>query len=138
MSGVCVNIRGGSVSKRDGLTLYKQVNVAARIEGASPHRLIQMLLEGGLGALAEAKGAMARGEIEQKGRKITKAINIISGLRDALNPEVDSQLPYNLERLYDYMQRTLLEAHSRNNEQQLDEVVEMLTVIKSGWDKIGP
>ena len=41
------------------LSQYRQVNTAARIEDASPHKLIQMLMQGCLGRLAEGKGAVA-------------------------------------------------------------------------------
>ena len=48
------------------LRAYQKVNSHAQISEASPHRLIQMLLEGGLDRLAQAKGALERGDIAQK------------------------------------------------------------------------
>jgi flagellar protein FliS len=74
--------------------------------------------------------------MEVRGAATTKAINIISGLRDSLNPSVDSNLPYDLDRLYDYMQRRILEAHAQNDVAALSEVVELLRTLKSGWDGI--
>ena len=38
---------------------YQNVNTQAQAVDASPHRLIQMLMEGGLTRLAQARGAMA-------------------------------------------------------------------------------
>lgn len=118
------------------LAVYKQVDVRSRIEGASPHRLIQMLYEGALDSLAAAKGAIEREDIATKGAVITRAINIISGLRDSLDSKVNSDLPYNLDRLYDYMQRRLLQANSENDLQIIEEVVELLQTLKSGWDQM--
>jgi len=49
------------------LRQYQKVNSHAQISEASPHRLVQMLMEGGLDRMAQAKGALARGDIAQKG-----------------------------------------------------------------------
>ena len=42
------------------LKQYQTVNTQAQAMEASPHRLIQMLMEGGLTRLAQARGAMER------------------------------------------------------------------------------
>jgi len=126
------------VSNQKKLDTYKQLELKSRVDDASPHRLIQMLLEGALSAIAEAQGAMSRGHIVVKGERITRAINIVSGLRDSLKPEGENTLPYDLDRLYEYMQHRLLEAHAQNEGAGLVEVSELLLTIKSGWDDISP
>ena len=63
------------------LRQYQKVNSHAQISEASPHRLVQMLMEGGLDRMAQAKGALARGDIAQKGLMLGKAIDIVIGLR---------------------------------------------------------
>jgi len=50
---------------------YNRVGVAAGVEEASPHRLIQMLMEGVIEKIAIAKGAMERGETSKKGSHIS-------------------------------------------------------------------
>lgn len=126
------------MSKQDKVDQYKQVDLTSRIENASPHQLIQMLFEGALGSLTDARAAMARDDIEARGLMISKAVNIIAGLRDSLNLDVKDELPYELDRLYEYMQRRVMQAHSDNDEQALEEVVELLLTLKSGWDGISP
>src|SRR5690554_7415232 len=64
---------------------YQTVSVHAQVTEADPHRLIQMLMEGGLQRLAQAKGAMEYGNVALKGELIGKAMGIIGGLRDALD-----------------------------------------------------
>ena len=119
-----------------GLAQYQQVNTQCGVEGASPHRLIQMLMEGVLQRLAEAKGAMQRQLLAAKGEAIGKAITILSGLNDSLNKDVGGEMAENLDDLYDYMQRRLLEANLQNDERIIDEVVVLMKTIKSGWDGI--
>lgn len=69
------------------LRQYQKVNSHAQISEASPHRLVQMLMEGGLDRMAQAKGALARGDIAAKGLMLGKAADILIGLRDGLSAE---------------------------------------------------
>ncbi|KAB0548729.1 flagellar export chaperone FliS [Pseudomonas argentinensis] len=115
---------------------YQNVNTQAQAADASPHRLIQMLMEGGLTRLAQARGAMERGQFALKGELIGKAIGIIGGLREGLNFEQGGELAHNLDNLYDYMNRRLLEANLKNSVEPLDEVADLLRNVKTGWDAI--
>ena len=122
------------------LRQYQKVNTHAQISEASPHRLVQMLMEGGLDRMAQAKGALSRGDIAQKGLMLGKAIEIISGLRDGLEPEKaeDPASVQQLDALYDYMSNRLVEANQVNDADMIDEVARLLITVKSGWDAIAP
>ena len=61
------------------LKQYQTVNTQAQAIEASPHRLIQMLMEGGLTRVAQARGAIERNQVALKGELIGKAIGIIGG-----------------------------------------------------------
>jgi len=115
---------------------YQTVNTQAQAAEASPHRLIQMLMEGGLTRLAQARGAVERGDLPLKGELIGKAIGIVDGLRAGLNLEEGGELAQNLEALYEYMGHRLLEANLKNIVEPLDEVAGLLRNLKSGWDAI--
>ena len=115
---------------------YSQVGVHSGIASATPHRLIQMLMEGALEKIAAAKGAMTRGDIPVKGAQISWAISIIDGLRMSLDMEAGGEIADNLNRLYDYMGRRLVEANLKNEPAYLDEVANLLKEIKSAWDAI--
>ncbi len=115
---------------------YQQVGVKVQVNEADPHRLIQMLMQGGLDRIAQAKGAMEREAYAEKGVLIGKAINILGGLRDVLDKDAGGELAANLERLYEYMTMRLFEASRHNDVSKLDEVAKLLGEIKSGWDGI--
>ncbi|MCQ4261258.1 flagellar protein FliS [Stutzerimonas stutzeri] len=115
---------------------YQSVNTNAQLVDASPHRLIQMLMEGGLARLAQARGAMERGDVALKGTLIGKAVDIIGGLREALNQEAGGDLAVSLDRLYGYMGSRLLEANLKNDLAIIDEVAGLLREVKAGWDAI--
>ena len=82
---------------------YQSVNTQAQALSADPHRLIQMLIEGGLTRLAQARGAMQRDQTALKGELIGKAIAIVGGLRQGLDVQKGGELAANLDSLYEYM-----------------------------------
>ncbi len=123
---------------RSALQQYQQIGKKVAVEEASPHRLIQMLMEGALEKIAAAKGYMERGAIQEKGAHITWAVSIIDGLRVSLDKSVGGEIAQNLEDLYLYMMRRLTEANLKNDPACLDEVAALLGQIKSAWDAIEP
>lgn len=117
---------------------YGRGAVASEVDYASPHRIIQMLMEGALAKIATAKGCIERNDVAEKGRQITWAMNIIGGLRSSLDSEKGGDIAANLESLYEYMGRRLLEANMNNDTVILDEISALLLEIKEGWDNIPP
>lgn len=126
------------VNAREALQGYRKGGLEEIVEGATPHRLIQMLLQGALDRIASARGYMERGDIAQKGSHIGKAISIVEGLRVSLDREGGGEIAHNLERLYDYLETRLLEANVRNEPAYLDEAAGLIREIKSAWDAISP
>ena len=86
--------------------------------------------------IAQAKGALARGSFVQKAERITKAVNIVQGLQGSLSDNEGGELTANLDELYDYVIRTLIQANQSNNAAKLDECARLLGEIKSGWDQL--
>lgn len=119
------------------LRQYQKVNGVAQTSEASPHRLVQMLMQGGLDRIAQAKGAIARNDIAQKGILIGKAIGIIGGLREGLDLENQAEALADIDALYAYMSKRLVEANVQNDPEILNEVARLLITVKEGWDAIG-
>lgn len=116
---------------------YGQVNSQQAVDGASPHRLVQLMMERALAKIAMARGYMERKAIAEKGKAIGDAIGIISGLQVSLNHKVDSDLCGNFDALYDYMARRLLEGNIKNDDLMLQEVADLMRQVKEAWDAIG-
>ncbi|MBO9535824.1 flagellar export chaperone FliS [Herbaspirillum sp.] len=126
-------------SMKRGANAYANIGMETGVVAASPHKLISMLFDGALVAIAMAKKYMAEGDIKNKGESITKAILIIdNGLRASLNKNVGGDLVLNLDALYEYMSRRLFEANTSNNQAILSEVHTLLDEIRSAWEQIGP
>ena len=127
-----------SYNTRDALDGYKQ-GIRSEVETASPHRLIQMLMQGALEKIAIAKGFMQQQGVQAiaaKGEQITWAISIIDGLKVSLDKSTGGDIADNLESLYVYMIKRLMEANLHNKIEYLDEVAGLLKEIKSSWDAI--
>ncbi len=123
-------------AKHSALDQYNKVGIQGGVDAASPHRLIQMLMEGALDKIAIAKGHMQQGNIAEKGAHISWAIAIIDGLKVSLDKSAGGEIAENLDALYDYMQRTLLKANLDDDPALLDEVSGLMATIKDGWDNI--
>jgi flagellar protein FliS len=126
------------MNAKSALSFYKQVNSQTGVVDADPHRLIQLLLDGALDRIAQAKGALIAGDTPAMGEALGKAIGILSGLQGSLDLERGGEIAANLNRLYDYMSIRLLDVHREKQPASLDEVVALLGSIKSGWDGIRP
>lgn len=120
----------------EALQQYKSVGVTSAVEEASPHRLVQMLLDGAVARVVAANGYMARGDMGRKGESISLAIAIIDGLKGSLDLEGGGEIATNLEALYDYMVHRLFHANIKNDVQVLEEVRGLLRGIKEAWDSI--
>ena len=125
------------MNQKAALSQYRNINTQLAIEQASSHRLVQMLMEGALQRMAEARGAMQRKATAEKGEAIGKAISIIGGLRDSLKHEVKSDLPQKMDNLYVYITMRLLDANRQNDAASLDELIHLMKTLKEGWDGIG-
>ncbi|GKS77958.1 flagellar export chaperone FliS [Acidovorax sp. SUPP950] len=119
-------------------SVYRQVGVQSSVDGASPHQLIQMLFDGLVQSLNAARGSMQRGDVEEKGRHLGKAVRIIEeGLKGGLNPVQGGELAANLRALYDYCVGRLTMANLRNDVTLVEEVVNLIVPVAQGWGEIG-
>lgn len=124
---------------KTGASAYARVGIETGVTAASPHKLIVMLFDGALIALANARQHMKTGKISEKGQAISKAIAIIeNGLRASLNREAGGDIAASLDALYEYMSNRLLEANLKNKPELLDEVQKLLADLKGAWEAIDP
>lgn len=121
-------------NKRSGAAKYGKVAAESEASYANPHRLVQMLMEGALDKVATARGCIERGDLEGKSRQISWAMSIINGLRTSLDMEAGGAIAANLDDLYGYMVRRLVDASTQNDAAALGEVIDLMLEIKGAWD----
>ncbi|AAU27419.1 TPA: flagellar export chaperone FliS [Legionella pneumophila] len=115
---------------------YKAIELQTRIETASPHELIDLLLQGARSHIATAQGNIQRNQIKEKGEHIGKAISIIEGLKMSLNHDKGGEIAENLLQLYDYVQQILLKANLKNDEDLLAQSNMLLAEVHQAWQAI--
>ena len=116
---------------------YTNVGVETGVDSADSHKLILLLYQGALLAIASAKNQILRKETAKKGKSISHAIAIIeSGLQASLDKNIGGELTQNLSSLYDYMTTRLISANLKNDVGILDEVTRLLSELKDAWENI--
>lgn len=122
-----------------GAGAYARVGVESATMSASPHQLIVMLFDGAQSAIRAARIHMQAGNTAEKGKSISKALDVINnGLLAALDSEQGGEIAERLAELYDYIVRLLLAANLRNDQESLDQAESLLDNIASAWREIGP
>ncbi|RPE04626.1 flagellar export chaperone FliS [Candidatus Pantoea deserta] len=122
-----------------GSQAYAKISLESQLAGATPHQLIAMLFDGAHSALLRAKIYFEENNIAKRGEMISKAINIVdNGLRSSLDHEKGQQIAADLDRLYDYISRLLMQANLHNDVSKLEEADKLLTDIADVWDEIAP
>lgn len=118
------------------LKAYNRTKLEAELLVATPYRVTQMLFEGLIERLSQAKGYIETGDLAKKADFISKAMGIINGLQGAVDPSYDEELGARIIGLYDYMKIRLNDANATNSTEPIDEVIKLITPIKEAWDQI--
>jgi flagellar secretion chaperone FliS len=124
---------------QQGPQAYARISLESRLAGATPHQLIAMLFEGACSALSRAAIYFEQGDIARRGEMISKAINIVdNGLRAALDHQKGPAIAADLERLYDYISRLLMQANLHNDPARLQQADKLINDIAEVWQAIAP
>ncbi|MDP4599397.1 MAG: flagellar export chaperone FliS [Pseudomonadales bacterium] len=115
---------------------YKIVDQVGRVDYANQVELVQMLFNALLDSMSDADGHLQRGAHELKCASIARAMKIVQGLRITLDHERGGELARNLDALYDYVSRRLMQASLRNDVDSLREVRGLMADISSAWEML--
>lgn len=109
---------------------YKQNSVTTASQG----ELTLMLYNGCLKFLTIAKKAMLDKDIQTKNTNLQKAQAIITELMVTLDMNVP--ISKEIQPLYDYMNRRLIEANIKNDPAMIDEVAGLMTEFRDTWKEV--
>lgn len=118
--------------------LYSDIELTSEVASASPHRLIQMLLDHALQQIRLAKMALNNKQAKEKFIYLNRARDICEYLRICLmaNDQKSKDLVKLLTIIYSRCERNLVVAALKNDTSYLDDTHMMLSNIKEGWDGI--
>ncbi|NDC73985.1 flagellar export chaperone FliS [bacterium] len=117
---------------------YARAYQSQSILTASPGQLVLLLFDGALRFMNQARASFAEPEgspkrLETINTSILRAQAILNELQANLNHEAGGDISKNLDRLYDYYNRRLLEANMRKQEAPLIEVEALVRTLRDGW-----
>ena len=121
--------------RRRGISEYQSVAMTTT-ETRDPHELVKLLFIGLTDRIAMARAALEKGDRAARAIAVTKAQKILFGLRDSLDFEAGGELALNLDSLYDYCLRRLVNAHAREDDEIFAEVMDLMVSIREAWKVI--
>jgi len=120
------------------LSAYKSVRKATLVEGATPHRLIEMLYDGALSNIAIARQCIAQNSRQQLHIHSDKAIAIVQELQGSLKDYDTNELSANLFELYSYIISTLISSERTMDDEGFGVCAHLLDVLRDAWQSIAP
>jgi flagellar protein FliS len=117
---------------RQAAKVYFETQVTTTSQG----QILIMLYDGAIKFLNQAKELIAAKDYAGKGKRISSAIDVINELASSLNAEKGGDLAANLSQLYFYCNKRLFMANSRMDTSPIDEVITILSGIRSAYAQI--
>ncbi len=105
---------------------------------ADPVKLIRLLYDGAIDAVAQARCYLISGDIRGRSSAVNRALAILSELTQSLNHDVGGKLSRELAAIYDYAQRRLLEGNYSQADSPFEDVQGLLVTLLQGWEKCEP
>lgn len=131
------NMSSPFAARNQRASMYAKVGLETDVQAASPHRLVAMLFDGVFDAMAQATQAIQAGNVELKGRSLTRAVRILDeGLRASLDLSA-GQLATDLRELYGYVCMRLTHANLKGDVAAIEECQRLLTPVREAWTTIG-
>lgn len=122
---------------RAGTARYQSVDISSRIEGATPHRLVQIMYEELLKALDAMAFATARGDYVQRGEHQSKVLAILTGLETSLDFDKGGQIAVDLVAIYREARRLVVAGGRDGDAKLVTQTRDMIQEISNAWDAIG-
>lgn len=113
---------------------YATIGLETEVLSASPERLISLLFRGALTALAQARHHLRNGNIAERGKAISKAIDIVdSGLKAGVDTERGGDIAKLLIASYEIIIRDLMTANLHQDEAKLAAAEKQLSDLADAW-----
>lgn len=114
---------------------YGRIDLAGRIEGASPHGLVTILFDELLGAILRIRRAVDKG---RPAAALERALDIIQALRMTLDHDRGGELAASLAAVYEEALRQLLTGVRDRDSRRVDTAHTMIAEISEAWAVIAP
>ena len=124
------------MAPRFGLNAYRDADIESTAFGGNSAGLVVALYEGIICALGEARIHFERGELLEAGRRCSKALMILAGLRETLDFERGDPVASQLLKFYNSVTSRLISAQIRRDTEVLRELAALVESVKSAWQEL--
>lgn len=107
-----------------------------QVQNATPAERVVLAYDGIIRHLLAARRAIEEKNIEARFISNKKAADIISYLMETLDMEKGGEVAENLQRLYFYMLRKLVEVDIKNSVEAVDDVLGHVRKLRSSWEQL--
>ncbi len=117
---------------------YRDIDVAARVEGATPHGLVVIMFEELLKGLDTLQLAEAARDLGRRNAAQARVVSLLHGLEAALDYRRGGEIADNLGRIYREARRLVTTPIGQDRQSAIQQAQQMLETISGAWDAIGP
>jgi flagellar secretion chaperone FliS len=118
--------------KTHGAARYRSVDIASRVEGASPQQLVSIMFDELAHAVASSAIAARRGQHHPFSKR---ALEIVEALDMTLDFENGDQVAISLSKIYKHIKNLLLAGDRQLKIECYDEVQEIVFEINTAWKR---
>jgi flagellar protein FliS len=100
-----------------------------------PMTLVVMLYDGLLGFLERGSAAIEANDRPRASEFFRRASDIIGELQAVLDMNAGGEVAVNLDRIYSYSRRRLMDGHINMDVSSIQEVRDLLTPLRDAWEQ---
>jgi flagellar protein FliS len=120
------------------LKAYRSAHVDVRCSDADKRDLVIMMYDGAIEAIRLARAHAERTERKAVSAAVTRALSILSGLRDTLDLQKGGSVAAHLDDFYQFLIRKLVRAGGAAEVTDLAECEDLLGQVREAWASINP
>lgn len=117
---------------------YRDIDVASRVEGATPHGLIQIMLDELLKGLDLLSATENAHDAVRRNATQARVISLLHGLETSLDYKRGGEIADNLGRIYREARRLIGATPGMDRATAVAQARDMLATVSGAWDAIGP
>ena len=114
------------------LSQYRKTEITT----AGKMDLVIMCYDKSIQFIRQAKGRYQEGAFEEKAKLLQRSLDIINELQSCLDFEKGGEVARNLDAIYNYLTRRLIQGDVERDLSVFDEAVQLLSELKGAWETV--
>ena len=120
------------------LKAYQAVDTGSRLATADKRDLIVMMYDAAIDAIRMAAEHVARREDRAASSAVSRAVTVVSGLRDTLDRTKGGAVAAHLDDFYCFVIGRLMNSQVASRQADLAECQDLLSQVREAWSVISP